>query len=159
MDRGAWQSIDSQTAGLGWSDLVQQAAWNTEPNLPETLTLGKLEFQTKGKEKGQRDILNVKWKTMRFLSVCLNLSVSVCVFCFCTRNYLSSWGQISNLSPCTMPPQRSGRRETCLSAWRARVCFPAAERGRAGSKNVQRAEGTWFPKIKVSLLLLSSSLL
>ena len=30
----------------------------------------------------QRDILNVKWKTMRFLSVCLDLCMSQCVSFF-----------------------------------------------------------------------------
>ena len=34
------------------------------------------------KKKGQRDILNFKWKTMRSLSVCLSLSVSQCVCLF-----------------------------------------------------------------------------
>jgi hypothetical protein len=40
----------------------------------------------------------------------------------------------------TLPPQRSVRRESCLSGKRG--SFPAAKRGRAGSKNVQRAEGS-----------------
>ena len=36
---------------------------------------------------GQRDILNVKWKTMRFLSVCLDLCMSQYVsFVVCFNN-------------------------------------------------------------------------
>ena len=52
-------------------------------HLPETSTLGKLELQAKKKRgKGQRDILNLKKQTMRFLSVCLYLCMSQCVSFF-----------------------------------------------------------------------------
>ena len=48
-----------------------------EPNLPEASTSGKLEFQTKGKEKGQRDILNLKQKTM--VSICPSVPLDLCM--------------------------------------------------------------------------------
>jgi hypothetical protein len=40
-----------------------------------------------------------------------------------------------------LPPQRSARKGNCLSAEGASFAF-AAKRGGAGSKNVQRAEGS-----------------
>ena len=53
---------------------------NTQPTLPETSALGKLELQAKNKKGGQRDILNLKQKNIRPLSVFMY--VSGYVFCF-----------------------------------------------------------------------------
>ena len=46
--------------------------------------MGKLEFQTNGKDKGQRDILNLRQKTMVSVCpyVCLDLCMSHCVSLF-----------------------------------------------------------------------------
>ena len=47
--------------------------------MPETSALGKLEVQARKKQGGQRDILNLKQKTIRFLSICLDLCMSQCM--------------------------------------------------------------------------------
>ena len=51
------------------------------PPLPETSALGKLELKKKrvgGGMGSQRNILNLKWKTMRSLSVWIYVCLSVC---------------------------------------------------------------------------------
>ena len=56
---------------------------NTQPTLPETSALGKLELQAKNKKGGQRDILNLKQKNIRPLSVCIHVCLRICLlFCF-----------------------------------------------------------------------------
>ena len=56
------------------------------PTLPETSAFGKLELQAKKKKEDQRDVLNLKQKTVRSLSVCLSGFMYVSVYIFFSDN-------------------------------------------------------------------------
>src|SRR4030042_4756388 len=73
------------------------------------------------------------------------------------KRALEIWGQISNLSPCTPghPCPRSGAplRKMGTAPYfsmenrELSLIFRSAKRGGAGSKNIQRAEGSRFPNV------------
>ena len=66
--------MDCSLPGSSIHGIFRQKYWSGVP-LPSPL--GKLELQENGwRGDHQRDILNVKWKTMRFLPFCLNLCMS-----------------------------------------------------------------------------------
>ena len=57
-------------------------------NFAWDLSLGHIRTSSKEKQRGQRDILNLKQKTIRSLSVCVSgfMYVSVYAFCFFSDN-------------------------------------------------------------------------
>ena len=89
-DKETWQAAvhgvtKSQTQLCDWTELSWTepfpCPWNTQPTLPETSCLSKLELQAKTKKWGdQRDILDLKQKTIRSLSVCLSIWIYVYIY-------------------------------------------------------------------------------
>ena len=91
MDGGTWcpwgHKVTSLSLSAYWKACLGESLKLTlsmslkyTANFVWDLSLGQIRTSSKGEKGGQRDILNLKQKTIRLLSICMDLCMSQCVF-------------------------------------------------------------------------------